>query len=115
MLLVVRLLQPLVEKGACLVCTASLGAARQAPQNGCMMLIIEADHSRLGIATSATQHMLLNEGEQKFLQCRLLYTLWNNRVALLVNVAAADALALEVCNNQLRMAPHILRNFLQIL
>lgn len=75
-----------------------------------MMLIIEADHTRLGIATSATQRMLLNEGMKSALQCRLVYDLRNNRVALEVNVATADArrsqkLAIEVCNNQFRGSP----------
>lgn len=103
-------LQPLVERGACFVCTASLRAARRASQNGCMMLIIEADHTRLGIATSAAQHMLLNEGMKSALQYRLVYTLRNNRGALEVNVATADArrsqkLAIEVCNNQFRGSP----------
>jgi hypothetical protein len=103
-------LQPLVERGACFFCTASLRAARRASQNGRMMLIIEADHTCLGIATSATQHMLLNEGMKSVLQYRLVYTLRNNRVALKVNVATADArrsqkLAIEVCNNQFRGSP----------
>jgi hypothetical protein len=57
-----------------------------------------------GLALSALPASVPRAGMKSALQYRLVYTLRNNRVALVVNVATADArrsqkLAIEVCNN----------------
>jgi hypothetical protein len=69
-----------------------------------------------GLALSALPASVPRAGMKSALQYRLVYTLRNNRVALVVNVATADArrsqkLAIEVCNNQFRGSPTSFETF----